>query len=38
MLKKKLECFAWDYNDIPGLSKELVELKIPTYKSVKPVI
>lgn len=23
------ECFAWDYNKMPGLSRESVELKLP---------
>jgi len=26
---KYKDCFAWDYNEIPGLSWEMVELKLP---------
>jgi hypothetical protein len=32
---KKIECFEWDYKDMSGLNRELVELKIPTYMGVR---
>lgn len=38
MLKKSKDCFAWDYHEMPGLSRELVELKLsikPNKKHVK---
>jgi hypothetical protein len=38
LLKKYKECFSWDYNEMPGLSLDMVELKLhiqPDKKSVK---
>jgi hypothetical protein len=29
LLKEYKDCFAWDYNEMPGLSKELVEHRLP---------
>jgi len=29
LLKEYKDCFAWDYNEMPGLSWEMVELKLP---------
>ena len=29
ILKEFKDCFAWDYNEMPGLSRDLVELKLP---------
>ncbi|KAK2407622.1 hypothetical protein QL285_043225 [Trifolium repens] len=29
LLKEFSDCFAWDYNEMPGLSREMVELKLP---------
>lgn len=29
LLEEYKECFAWDYDKMPGLSRELVELKLP---------
>jgi len=37
-LKKYKDCFAWDYNEMPGLSRDMVELKLsirPHKKAVK---
>ncbi|XP_050916816.1 putative tyrosine-protein phosphatase OCA1 [Lathyrus oleraceus] len=37
ILKELRDCFAWDYNEIPGLSRDLVELKLPIKAGRKPV-
>ncbi|XP_058784321.1 uncharacterized protein LOC131659100 [Vicia villosa] len=37
LLKEFKDCFAWDYNEMPGLSRELVELKLPIQAGKKPV-
>lgn len=37
LLKEFKDCFPWDYNEMPGLSKELVELKLPIKVGKKPV-
>ncbi len=29
LLKDYKDCFAWDYNEMPGLKREVVELKLP---------
>ena len=37
LLKKYKVCFARDYNEIPGLSRNVVELKLPIRPYKKPV-
>lgn len=37
LLKEYKDCFSWDYDKIHGLSKELVELKLPIKPSKKPI-
>ena len=37
LLKEFKDYFAWDYNEMPGLSRELVELKLPIKAGKKPV-
>ena len=37
LLKEFSDCFAWDYNEMPGLSREMVELKLPIKAGKKPV-
>jgi hypothetical protein len=37
ILKKYKNCFAWDYNEMPGLSRDMVELKLPIRPDKKPV-
>lgn len=37
LLKKYKDCFAWDYNELPGLSRNVVELKLPIRSDKKPV-
>ncbi|WJX16101.1 hypothetical protein P8452_06177 [Trifolium repens] len=31
------DCFAWDYNEMPGLSRKLVEHELPVRPDKKPV-
>ena len=37
MLKEFKDCFAWDYDEMPGLNRELVELQLPLKLQVRPV-
>ena len=37
LLKEYKDCFAWDYNEMPGLKQEVVELKLPICPNKKPV-
>lgn len=37
LLKEYKDCFAWDYNEMPGLKWEVVELKLPIRPDKKPV-
>jgi len=37
LLREYKECFAWDYNEMSGLSREMVELKLPIRLDKKPV-
>jgi hypothetical protein len=36
LLKAYTCCFAWDYNEMPGLSKELVKHRLPIKASFRP--
>lgn len=37
LLKEYKDCFAWDYDEMHGLSRDLVELKFPIKLGKKPV-
>ena len=37
LLKELKDCFSWDYNEMPGLSRDLVELKLPIKAGKKPI-
>lgn len=37
LLHEFKDCFSWDYNEIPGLSRDLVELKLPIKPGKKSV-
>jgi len=37
LLKEYKDCFAWDYDEVPGLSRKMVELKLPIRPGKKPV-
>lgn len=37
ILKEYKDCFAWDYNEMPGLSREVVEHRLPIRPGKKPV-
>ncbi|XP_073051308.1 uncharacterized protein [Primulina eburnea] len=36
MLKEYRDCFAWSYDDIPGLDRKLVEHRLPLKEGFKP--
>lgn len=36
LLREYKDCFAWDYNEITGLSRDLVELKLPIKPGKNP--
>lgn len=36
LLKQYRDCFVWDYSDMPGLDRGLVEHKIPLKTGYKP--
>ena len=37
LLKEFKDCFAWDYDEMPGLDRGLVELQLPIKSRKKPV-
>jgi hypothetical protein len=37
LLKEYKDCFAWDYNEMPGLDRKVLELKLPIRLDKKPV-
>ena len=37
LLKEYKDCFAWDYNEMSGLSREIMELKLPNRPDKKLV-
>src|SRR3954464_8286096 len=37
MLKENRDCFAWDYDEMSGLGRDLVELKLPIKEGKKPI-
>jgi hypothetical protein len=37
LLKEYKDCFAWDYNEMPGLNRKVVELRLPIRSDKKPV-
>ena len=37
LLKEFKDYFAWDYDEMPGLSRDLVELKLPIKPGKKPI-
>jgi hypothetical protein len=36
LLKEYVNCFAWNYNEMPGLSRDLVEHHLPIKPGFKP--
>nr|CAD1829455.1 unnamed protein product [Ananas comosus var. bracteatus] len=36
LLKEYKDCFAWSYEEMPGLSREIVEHRLPIKKGFKP--
>ena len=37
VLKEFKDCFAWDYSELPGLDRQLVEHKLPMKPDAKPI-
>ena len=37
VLREFKDCFAWDYSELPGLDRQLVEHKLPIKPEVKPI-
>jgi ribonuclease HI len=36
LLKEYVDCFAWEYHEMPGLSRELVEHRLPVKPGFRP--
>lgn len=36
LLQEYKDCFAWTYEEMPGLSRDLVEHKLPIKEGFKP--
>jgi hypothetical protein len=36
LLKHYVDCFAWEYHEMPGLSRELVEHRLPIKPGFRP--
>ena len=36
LLKEYINCFAWEYSEMPGLSRDLVEHRLPIKAGFKP--
>ena len=36
LLKEYIDCFAWDYSEMPGLSRDLVEHRLPIKAGFRP--
>ena len=36
LLKEYADCFAWNYTEMPGLSRELVEHRLPIKAGFRP--
>ena len=36
LLKEYIDCFAWEYFEMPGLSRDLVEHRLPIKAGFKP--
>ena len=37
VLKEYKDCFAWEYKEIPGLSRTLVEHQLPIKENIRPI-
>jgi hypothetical protein len=36
LLKEYSDCFAWDYTEMPGLDKSIIEHRLPLKKGFRP--
>ena len=37
IIEKRQKVFAWDYENMPGIDREIAEHIIPTYPHISPV-
>ena len=37
IIEKRQKVFAWDYEDMPGIDREITEHRIPTYPHISPI-
>ena len=37
ILRKRQKVFAWSYDDMPGVDREIAEHQIPTYSHITPI-
>ena len=37
LLKENKDCFAWDYDEMPGLKRDMVELRLPIKEGKKAI-
>ena len=37
LLKEYVDCFAWEYSEMPGLSRDLVEHRLPIKADFRPL-
>jgi hypothetical protein len=36
LLKEYTDCFAWDYREMPGLDRSIIEHRLPLKKGFRP--
>jgi hypothetical protein len=36
LLKEYFDCFAWDYTEMPGLDRSIIEHRLPLKKGIRP--
>jgi hypothetical protein len=36
LLKEYSDCFAWDYTEMPGLDRSIIEHRLPLKKGIRP--
>jgi hypothetical protein len=37
LLKEYSDCFAWDYTEMPGLDRSIIEHELPLKKGFRPL-
>jgi hypothetical protein len=38
LLKEYSDCFAWDYTEMPGLDRSIVEHRLPLKKEIEKML